>query len=337
MTRIAIIPTLTDGKAGLWSTSRSEGRIPLNWGALLGANGYEVVVVSQAPDFAECLIPGVTFAGPDEVGDVDWVLFGTTSVLGSNWYGRSSVRTKRVVRLQWPTGARIDASGDILAVAHPCYADQVADEAGVPRESIHVLPSPTLPLDWWEMASGRMQSARPTKDIIVWAARDAFIGSQGPCGEAALAALEQSTALRGMPLVVLSIEQHRPQEARFVARGAVLTSGLHLGDVMRVMRRGVLCVTTPAFMGPTLTEAIFEDCAPLVWRSYRALFPELVAAAEKHGVLLDSPGDVRGVMERLLSDWALRAAFVDSCKFAFAEKSPAKCLGKWKFMEGRIG
>jgi hypothetical protein len=307
----------------------------MNWGALLAAHGYDVVIVSQQPDFAECAIPGVTFRGPDEVGDVDWVLFGTTSTLGSNWYGRTSVRTKRVVRLQWPTGGRIDASGDILAVVHPSFADQVADEARVPRESIHVLPSPTLPLDWWEQAAGRALSPCPIKDAIVWAARDAFIGSQAPCGEAAFAAMEQSQALRVLKPIVLSIEQHRPQEPRFHALGAEITSGLHLGEILHIMRRSSICVTSPAFMGPTLTEAIFEDCVPLVWRSYRALFPELVAAAARHGVLLDGPEQVRGVMDRLIVDWALRARFLDSCKFAFADNSPAKCIEKWRFMEGR--
>lgn len=337
MTRVAVIPTLTDGKAGLWSTSRSEGRVPINWGALLGANGWDVVIVSQSGDFEECSIPGVKFVAPDDVGEVDYVLFGTTSVLGSNWFGRSTVRARRVVRLQWPTGARIDASGDELAVVHQSLAAQVADEAGVPHESVHVLPSPTLPLDWWRASTHKtfLRSDSPPKDVIVWAARDAFIGSQAPCGEQALQALEQSPSLRGMPLVVLSIEQHRPQEARFLSRGAELTSGLHLGQVLRVMRRGVLCVTTPAFMGPTLTEAIFEDCAPLVWSSYRSLFPELVNAAAKHGVLISDPSQIRGAMERLLADWQLRAAYVDSCKFAFAENSPAKCLEKWKFMQWR--
>jgi hypothetical protein len=89
-------------------------------------------------------------------------------------------------------------------------------------------------------------------------------------------------------------------------------------------------------MGPTLTEAIFEDCAPLVWRGYRALFPELVTAAEKHGVLLDGPDQVRDVLRRLLTDSGLRAAYLDSAKFAFADNSPAKCIEKWRFMEGRL-
>lgn len=331
--RVAIIPTLTDGKAGLWSTARSEGRIPMNWGALLAANGYEVYVISNAPDFPPARVPGVTFVGPNEAPEMDFVLFGTTSVLGSNWFGRSTLREKYVVRLQWPTEKQIDASGDVLAVAHPCLADQVADEARVPRESIHVLPSPTLPLAWWESAIGKPASPWPEKKLIVWAARDAFVGSQAPCGYAALDAVEK---FRSLHPFVLSCEQHQGQHGAFAAMGATLTSGSHLGEVLTAMRHGVLCVTTPAFMGPTLTEAIFEDCVPLVWASYRTLFPELVRAAELHGVLCQGPDDVYPVMRRLITEPDLRNATLASYRFAFADHSPQKCIEKWKFMEGRL-
>jgi hypothetical protein len=351
MTRIAIIPTLTDGEAGLWSVARSEGRVPMNWGALLAANGYEVVIVSNEPDWDGPRVPGVTFASPDAAPEVDWVLFGSTSVLPSNWFGRYTVRTKRVVRLQWPTGARIDASGDILAVTHPTLAAQVADEAGVPHESIHVLPSPTLPYAWWASVCGINAGTMPVKDHVLWGAREGFGdrngGSYVEFGAAALAAIEELAPPRGLRPFVLSQEQyedgygpgvaaHRPA-ARFRALGAVLTSNLPLGSVLLAMRRSLVAITLPAIMGPTLTEAIFEDCAPLVWVQYGALFPDLVEAARKHGVLLTSPTDIRPTLQRLLDDHGMRAAYVDSCKFAFAENSPAKCVDKWRFMEHRVG
>jgi hypothetical protein len=303
----------------------------MNWGALLAANGYQVVMVTTTPVPDEFNFPNVEFLGPDQVGEVDYVLWGSTSTLGSNWFGRSTIAAKRVIRIQWPTGQRVDHSGDVVACVHPCFANQVADECGIGHEQIHILPGPTLPLSWWEMR--KKPSAWPVKDSVIWAARDAFIGSQGPCGEAALRTFEETLRLH---LIVLSIEQHQPQAQRFANLGAELTSGLHLGDILRAMRRSYVCVTTPAFMGPTLTEAIFEDCAPLVWRSYRALFPELVTAAEKHGVLLDGPDQVRDVLRRLLTDSGLRAAYLDSAKFAFADNSPAKCIEKWRFMEGRL-
>ena len=338
MTRVAIIPTLTDGKAGLWSTARSEGRIPLNWGALLGANGYDVTVISQGGDFDGCKIPGVKFAGPDEAPEVDLVLFGSTSRASSNWFGRSTLRAKGAVRLQWPTGGSIDHSGDVVAVASAHLADQVATECGVAREQIHALPSPVLPLAWWDAACGRTTAPMPERKLILWGARDAFAGSAQPAGEACLSALEQSHLLR-LSLLLLSTEQYAPHLIdRFKALGGTcFTSGLHLGKVLLMMRLSVLCVTGPAFMGPTLTEAIFEDCAPLVWAAYRPLFPKLCEAASKHGVLVEHDGQVRAIMERIVVDWKMRAEYVDSCKFAFADHSPAKCLEAWRAMEARCG
>jgi hypothetical protein len=336
MTRVAVIPTLTDGRAGLWSTARSEGRIPLNWAALLAANGYDVVVVAQWPGSAECAVSGVAFLGPDEVGEVDWVIFGSTSVLGSNWFGRTTVRTKRVVRVQWPTGASVDHSGDIVAVAHRCLVEQVAAECGLARERLQVLPPPVLPLAWWDTVCGRQTAPWPERDCIVWAARDGFAGSYAPCGEAMLLAWEQSPILRGLRPLVLSSEQYDQAHLdRFRALGGQLASGLHLGEVLRAMRRAVLCVTQPAYMGPTLTEATFEGAPPLVWRRYGVLFPELAAAAARHDLLLDDPGQVRSVMERIVSDWKMRAEYTDSCRFAFADNSPERSLAAWKEMEAR--
>jgi hypothetical protein len=194
-----------------------------------------------------------------------------------------------------------------------------------------------LPLAWWLAAAGLPPPPDLPRQFAMWGARAAFDGSSAPVGEAMLAALEQSPLLR-LPPYLLSMEQYTsPIVDRFRALGGTITSGLHLGEILHAMRQSVVCLTGPQFMGPTLTEAIFEDCAPLVWARYRALFPKLCDAAAKHGLLIEHEGQVRAVMERIVSDWQMRAEFVDSCKFAFADNSPERCLAAWCALEAQCG
>lgn len=351
MTRVAIIVSNSMMKSGLWSPARSESRIPLNWAALLAANGYDVVVVTPEPDAGECHIPGVRFVAVDDVGSVDWVLFGSTSS-SHVWPGLGTINARHVIRLQWPTGKQYQRNGEILAVAHPCLEGQVRSEGGDGVPCV-VLPSPSLPLEWWQAAAGMPKTERHTRPFVLWAAREAFGGAHGtsdPWGERALSALEQLLPGKGLQPYLLNRDDYRPEHGqllrdqrvwdRFAGLGVLAQEELSLGGVLDVMRQSVITVTLPTFKGPTLSEAVFEYSPPLVWDTYGAFYPELVAAAEKFGLLLrfnDEAWRIKEVIERLLNEPGLRWNFLEKARFAFAENSPAHALDAWRAMEARYG
>ena len=100
MTRVGIIP-VSSCKHGLWTPSGSEGRIPLDWAALLAANGYSVVGgPSPTENPIECSLP-VAWAQSDH--QLDYVIYCTTFSHVAK-FSNPFFSARRPVRIQWPNG-----------------------------------------------------------------------------------------------------------------------------------------------------------------------------------------------------------------------------------------
>lgn len=348
--RVAIVVQGRLHGRGLWAGVRSEGRVALNWAALLAAHGYEVILSPEfAPIEAElCPIPGVVYTSAESYENVDWLLYATTSPAPFSL----AVRARHTVRIQWPTSRPIAVGNEIFATVHAAHIAQIREETGC-RECL-VLPHPVLPLSWWREQAGLADEAMQASRVgVLWAARAAFGGAHGTTetwGDPILTVLEELLRPRSMYLTVLEGDEYLPEcgpllrqfrvAERFSKMSAVMEPPLLHGDVLNLMRRSRVVALTSTNYGAVVPETLFEGAAPMIWDRFGHMYPELAEAAARHNFLFrrsDSLEDARARLVRLFDDDAAREAFVAACKIACASHTPEASMTAWRLMEERYG
>ena len=342
---------------GLWTAGRTEARVVFDLAAVLGVAGHGVTVVSNdLRDAPGVPFRGVQFARAPVYGDVDYVVFATTSPVPRHDLRALVPGMKRSVRIQWPGSfSGVDLGANIVACAEPALLARAREYLGA---GVVSLPRPTLSLSWLtqNVVGLAVPGIEEERRGIAWAIRD--FGDRNAEDDyfqqwkSRLLTLTLDCASQhGLTVDVLSGEFYKP-DFRLIDKHQVLQrlarAGARVGDcctpldgLLATMRRSKVVVTngTGSPGTPLMMHAAFEGCAPIVWTMFDSMYPDLIEVARKYDVLMhyqvidEQPDRIATVLRRLVEDEGMRREYVRDCCTALAAYSPENTLAAWRAIE----